>query len=635
VEVGEYSLTRRPEATALENCAEINTERSAMTGKSPAKCENSETTDKIRTSIQTAAQQTVTTGGEAGIRSLREIRDCQISAKISSSPPAKHHTTFPELLIATMKRDLESIEALVRSGHDLEVYHPLNKRTAAIMAAKLGYDDVLEALLDAGADTSVQDRDGRTALHHAASEGNTSCTSLLLSGGAPPCIQDLSGETPLHLACHFGRKLDVTLLLSHSRDPLAVKDRTGRSALHIAAASGHANIIDIICKHLQSQASESICSRPTTPVDEAQGKEDNIGLVLDDKDLFDQSPLGLAVHLGNNGAAASLLEHGADFRNPCQQHHKCLLEEAIEIFTASILDCLQAASYALDINSTAGRVLFRESQNSGRWNIVREIVRHSSSGTVDLEKIFAEEKTWIAVISDSAESEIPFLLGCGLNLNAHIQTKGRLTDKWRLPIHVAALFNHIPTMDVLIRNGADIYSRDGWNQTPFYHVARSSDYDYIRSYFERIRAAMIKNDVSGNPASKAQIQKGRESLLQGLQSVSKFENTDKLEFLLHLIESEFGRLSWNGLVHKAVENGRVQMTTYLLERGCNPLFLDEKARLPTAVQFIKRTGHPTYTDNSREDYEKCKKLVQEAINSQAALRKNKQTTKSTKSSRKK
>ena len=297
VEVGEYLLSRRPETTALGNRAAINTERSAMTGKSPAKCENSDITVEIRTSIQTAAQQTVTTRGEAGIRSFRNIRNCQASAKISPSPPAKNHTAFPELLVATMKRDLESIEALMKSSHDLEVCHPLNKRTAAIVAAKLGYDDVLEAVLDAGADTSVQDRDGRTALHHAGSEGNTSCTSLLLLRGAPPCIQDLSGETPLHLACHFGRKLDVTLMLSHSIDPLAVKDRTGRSALHIAAASGQANIIDIICKHLQSQASERICSRPATPVNEAQGKEDNIRIVLDGRDMFDQSPLGLAVHL--------------------------------------------------------------------------------------------------------------------------------------------------------------------------------------------------------------------------------------------------------------------------------------------------------------------------------------------------
>ena len=207
-----------------------------------------------------------------------------------------------------------------------------------IIAAACGYDDVLEYLLQAGAKISSKDRDGRTDLHHATAEGNTACTSLLLSKGALPDTEDSLGETPSQLACHYGRVLDVEMLLNHQMDLLSKMDRIGRNALHIAAVSGHANIMRIICDHIQMQACQQISLDPIIPINNSQKDEDSMNPHFDDKANFGQTPLALAVHLGNRDAVALLLEHGANFAIQCCQHQKCLLEEAVEIFTASILD---------------------------------------------------------------------------------------------------------------------------------------------------------------------------------------------------------------------------------------------------------------------------------------------------------
>lgn len=77
----------------------------------------------------------------------------------------------PKLISAVMRGDLERIIELLDCAHDIESFHPENRRTGVIFATFLDYFDVLKCLLERGANIAAQDKDGRTALHFAASEG--------------------------------------------------------------------------------------------------------------------------------------------------------------------------------------------------------------------------------------------------------------------------------------------------------------------------------------------------------------------------------------------------------------------------------------------------------------------------------
>lgn len=62
--------------------------------------------------------------------------------------------------------------------------HPLpHRRTALHCAAYSGYQDCVQAMLEAGSEVNLQDSEGITALHWAASSGHMDTVTLLIQQG--------------------------------------------------------------------------------------------------------------------------------------------------------------------------------------------------------------------------------------------------------------------------------------------------------------------------------------------------------------------------------------------------------------------------------------------------------------------
>ncbi|KAG7401045.1 Retinoic acid induced 14 [Phytophthora boehmeriae] len=96
--------------------------------------------------------------------------------------------------------------------------------TPLICAAANGYVEVLQRLLELGADISLPSVEKRSALHWAATRGMTTAMSALLAAGADVNQVDRSGWTPLQCAMLHGNAACVTILTEHGAS-LTVKDR--------------------------------------------------------------------------------------------------------------------------------------------------------------------------------------------------------------------------------------------------------------------------------------------------------------------------------------------------------------------------------------------------------------------------
>ncbi|KAH9298698.1 hypothetical protein KI387_030380, partial [Taxus chinensis] len=110
------------------------------------------------------------------------------------------------------------------NGGDEEGWTPLHS------AVSSGRDDVVEALLQAGADVSIANNGGRTALHYAASKGRLKIAQVLISHGAKINQKDKFGCTPLHRAASAGHPELCEMLIEEGADVDAT-DKTGQTPL--------------------------------------------------------------------------------------------------------------------------------------------------------------------------------------------------------------------------------------------------------------------------------------------------------------------------------------------------------------------------------------------------------------------
>jgi hypothetical protein len=145
---------------------------------------------------------------------------------------------------------------------DLQGRSPLHLAVAARGSTAEQVSSAVKALLEAGADPNVQDRDmetdqgsagkrHRTALHYCAAWDYTAAAQLLLEAAADPGIADGQHKTPLHLAVDKGSSREMVSLLikagcdaalkafHKTADEIAQRDRDSKMAKLLGAEPTH------------------------------------------------------------------------------------------------------------------------------------------------------------------------------------------------------------------------------------------------------------------------------------------------------------------------------------------------------------------------------------------------------------
>jgi ankyrin repeat protein len=79
--------------------------------------------------------------------------------------------------------------------------------------------DIVQRLLEHGANPNIHEDNQTTALHHALSHGSLKAAQLLLSYGAMVDEKDKKGKTPFQVAASKGHDKLMKLLLEHGAVP--------------------------------------------------------------------------------------------------------------------------------------------------------------------------------------------------------------------------------------------------------------------------------------------------------------------------------------------------------------------------------------------------------------------------------
>ncbi|OLQ15064.1 Ankyrin repeat domain-containing protein 50 [Symbiodinium microadriaticum] len=177
---------------------------------------------------------------------------------------------------------LKILHMLIDLGVDKDVRDEESGMTVLMSAADAGHSELVQLLVEAGADKDLQNYEGRTALMLAAESGKTAIVRFLVDSGADVGVRDecygemalmkavLRGHSEivrllLNAGSHIGTNawddhLDdalakaavrgscsiVRMLLEAGADMDAIHENGGTTALMWAAAGGHADVVKLL-----------------------------------------------------------------------------------------------------------------------------------------------------------------------------------------------------------------------------------------------------------------------------------------------------------------------------------------------------------------------------------------------------
>ncbi|XP_039287413.1 protein phosphatase 1 regulatory subunit 12A-like [Nilaparvata lugens] len=181
---------------------------------------------------------------------------------------------FKARFTACIDDNLDMVEFLVQRGADVnrgdnEGWTPLHATASCInceearkQEERMMLSDAKEWLSNGELNDKPHPKTGATALHVAAAKGYIKVMELLLEGGADVNAQDLDGWTPLHAAAHWNQK-DAAQLLTKHNCQMDMKNYVGQTPFDVAEY-----VMTVALKEMQQKQAETgareqrtICAR--------------------------------------------------------------------------------------------------------------------------------------------------------------------------------------------------------------------------------------------------------------------------------------------------------------------------------------------------------------------------------------
>lgn len=175
----------------------------------------------------------------------QDVSDLKRALDSGVKPDIPDKYGFTPLMQAAQKGYIEMIEVLIEYGADVNFQNDSGK-TSLMLAAYSGKLQAAKELRYHKADYAIQDRGGSTALHWAMDGGNVELLDFFIEDKANIECTDYNGWTPLLRIAAVTGNANVAGTLVRAGAKINTKDKDGKTALMMAVVNGHHALVTLL-----------------------------------------------------------------------------------------------------------------------------------------------------------------------------------------------------------------------------------------------------------------------------------------------------------------------------------------------------------------------------------------------------
>ncbi|KAA0719985.1 Tankyrase-1 [Triplophysa tibetana] len=383
---------------------------------------------------------------------------------------------FRELFEACRNGDVSRVKRLVDSVNVNAKDMAGRKSTPLHFAAGFGRKDVVEHLLQTGADVHARDDGGLIPLHNACSFGHAEVVSLLLCQGADPNSRDNWNYTPLHeaaikckidvcIVCVFLRGLFSLLLLARWRAMLVCIRAMPRQALPVSSASSPSSSLCL------PELRYCLCFPCTVLLQ--HGADPNIRNT-DGKSALDLAdPSAKAVLTARkaiirvSGFVTAVISHSllAVCRPPLWRNAATAIPNVCPLIARSVF--VKTPNNRSGLSAVRCTVVTLAS-----CCCCTSFILPASDTMIFCNHLGEYKKDELLEAARSGNEEKLMALLTPLNVNCHASDGRKST-----PLHLAAGYNRVRIVQLLLQHGADVHAKDKGGLVPLHNACSYGHYE--------------------------------------------------------------------------------------------------------------------------------------------------------------
>ena len=466
-----------------------------------------------------------------------------------------HGTTA--LQLAAKHGHADVVQVLVESGAELDIRNNRGE-TALYWAARSGHKPIVELLLAKGADAMIEDSEGWTALDWAVIRGYSELAQLLLDRCYHIDPEYSGANRALILAAEAGTEMTVQMLLDLGAE-VNWRDPVGSTALAWAIPEGHEKVIRLLLDNGADVNSRDVYEN--TPLHWSLSYTEIAKLLLgsgakvDAKNNSGKTALIWGAHDGQETALRLLLDNGANVA--IQDYCGCTALHAAALRGhEKIVSILLENGSNPDARDQDGWTPLHAAAIKQHDEVVRTLLEKTDNGEqiliwVELQRKDAKKRALLAYMADRKSEGSTVVSGLGS----------------------AAQDGQFERVQALLETGINVDQVDACGSTALTLAVCQSQERIVRLLLEH-GALVNKTESNGSSALLLAAENGHQEIIKLL-----VENGADVNGCIH---------TWTPLLIAARE-GHAQTVEYLVRHGASINAEDYYGR--KALHWIAQHGH--------------------------------------------